>query len=79
MRIRRQSLALPVLLALIASPVAASEGGSSSTTEQQAAAIIGLAPEIGAALPAGARSAADRDDRAAPAGSTRLASTSRSG
>jgi murein L,D-transpeptidase YcbB/YkuD len=66
MRIRRQSLALPVLLALIASPVAASEGGSSSTTEQQAAAIIGLAPEIGAALaPAGARSAADRDDRAA--------------
>jgi len=66
MHIGRPSLALTVLLALIAGPVAASEGGSSSTTEQQAAVAIGLTQEIGAALaPAGARTAAERDDRAA--------------
>jgi len=68
MRISRRSAALPVLLALIASPATASEGGSSATTEQQqqSTAIVGLAPEIAAALaPAGARSGADRDERAA--------------
>src|SRR5262245_18536681 len=67
MRISRSCIALPVLLALTAGQASASEGGpSSTTTEQQAAAIVGPAPEIGAALaPAGARSPASRDDRAA--------------
>jgi L,D-transpeptidase YcbB len=63
----RQLLSFAILLAAALSPALAGEQGSSSTSDQQTTAVVGLAPEINAALlPAGARPAgADRDDRAA--------------
>jgi murein L,D-transpeptidase YcbB/YkuD len=64
---RRQLLSFTILLAVALSPALAGEQGSSSISDQQTTAVVGLAPEINAALsPAGARpSGTERDDRAA--------------